>query len=216
MAWRFGDSAGDSPLASMLRRWGWRYAVEQKREHPLRSFLTGLALAACALGPARAQEVQPFDSSGLPGSEGVVVRLQHPPHWQRAPLDDEMALAELRGSDGRVTGILQVGRGRPRPDMRALCRPERARTMLQRLEEQESDARVTDVVAREHEGRPAFEIRYERNEAPRFLRVRSLVVCLKDTQLVVSCGGEAAVKTALAGIEPVCRQVLESLTVSEE
>ena len=47
-------------------------------------------------------------------------------------------------------------------------------------------------------------------------RVRSVIVCLKDSQLVVSCGGTGAAKPALAQIEPVCRRVLESLTISEE
>lgn len=183
---------------------------------PARSVLAALLCAWLASPAARAQDFQSFDSHGLPGSEGVVVRLDHPPHWKRVVVDDEMALAELRGAEGGLTGILQVGRGRPRHDIAALCRPERARTMLLQLSGQEAETRVTDVFARRHEGRPAFEIRYERNAGADFARVRSLIVCLKDTQLVVSCGGEARVRQALAGIEPVCGQVLESLTVSEE
>jgi hypothetical protein len=146
----------------------------------------------------------------------VVVRVNHPPHWKRAALDDDMALAELRGTQGRLTGILQIGRGQRRGDMASLCTPERARTLLQAVSDQEPGARVTDVVARRHEGRPAYDIRYERQEATEFLVVRSVIVCLKDTQLVVSCGGEAPVKAALAAIEPVCRSVLESLTISED
>jgi hypothetical protein len=181
-----------------------------------RSCIVILAFTFLAISGARGQDFQPFDSTGLPGSQGVVVRVSHPPHWKRAVVDDPMALAELRGSHGKLTGILQIGRGRPRADMASLCKPERARTMLQRLGGAESDARVTDVFARQHEGRPAFEIRYERNRALDFALIRSVIVCLKDTQLVVSCGGEARVKAALAGIEPVCRQVLESLTISEQ
>lgn len=183
---------------------------------PAPSVLAVLLLAWLASPAARGQDWRTFDSQGLPGSEGVAVRLDHPAHWQRVAVDDAMALAELRGAEGGVTGILQVGRGRPRPDIAALCRPERARTMLQQLSGQEADARVTDVVARRHEGRPAFEIRYERNAGEDHARVRSVIVCLKDTQLVVSCGGEAPVRNVLAAIEPVCRQVLESLRVSEE
>src|SRR5207253_499207 len=77
----------------------------------------------------------------------------------------------------------------------------------------EADARVTDVVARRHEGRPAYEVRYERNAAPAFLRVQSLVVCTKDTRVLVSCAGFGSPKSALAQIEPVCRRVMESLRI---
>lgn len=170
-----------------------------------------LALIPAWLLPARAQDFAVFDSKGQPGFQGVVVRVSHPPAWKKVEIDDEMALAELRGPHGRLTGILQIGRGRPQADMAGLCKPDRARTMLQN-----SDARVTDVVAREHEGRRAFEIRYERQDAGAYVLVRSVIVCLTDTRLVVSCGATGGMKAALADIEPVCRQVLGSLTISEE
>jgi hypothetical protein len=141
----------------------------------------------------------------------VVVRVSHPTAWKNVALDDPMALAELRGPQGPLTGILQIGRGRPQGDMASLCQPERAQTMMRNAE-----ARVTDVVARQHEGRPAFEVRYERNDSGAFVLARSVIVCLKDTRLVVSCAASANAKSALAGIEPVCRQVLGSLTISEE
>jgi hypothetical protein len=126
-----------------------------------------------------------------------------------------MALAELRGPEGGLTGILQVGRGQRRNDLAAVCKPEQARTMLERAGEQPG-VQVTDVFARKHEGRPAFEIHYERDAPPDHLLVRSLVVCLKDTRLVVSCGATGTDKAGLGAIEPVCRQVLGSLTVTEE
>lgn len=179
----------------------------------------GLALlaAACAVAaPAGAQGLQEFSTRGLPRSEGVVVRVKHPSHWQRVAPDDDMAVAELRGRQGPLTGILQIGRGGRRTDLEAACRPERARTMLQGIGAQEPDARVTDVFARSHEGRPAFEVRYERNGPGPFLRVRSVIVCLKDSRLVVSCAGSADQKAALEAIEPVCSQVLESLSVAED
>jgi hypothetical protein len=175
-----------------------------------------LFAALCALPAARAQDFQEFSSKGLPRSEGVVVRVSHPAHWKMVEVDDEMALAELRGTRGRVTGILQVGRGQQRPDIASVCLPERARTMLQKLEGDEADARVTDVFARRHEGRPAYEVRYERRVARDFMAVRSLIVCLKDSRLLVSCGSVAPSKPALADLEPVCRQVLESVRVSED
>jgi hypothetical protein len=178
-----------------------------------------LALTALAASPARSadsQEFSEFNSHGVPRSQGVVVRVRHPAQWKQVVVDDEMALAELRGPQGRLTGTLQIGRGARRQDMDSLCQPGRARTMLQSLAAEEQDARVTDVFARKHEGRPAYEIRYERHIAPAFVRVRSLVVCLKDSQLVVSCAGAGEARNALAEIEPVCGQVLESLTISEE
>lgn len=178
--------------------------------------LFALALAATAAWPAQAQDMTTFDSHGLPRSDGVVVRLTHPSAWKKVEADDELALAELRGPQGAVTGILQVARGRRHNDMAALCRPERAGTMLRDVSGREPGTRVTDVAARTHQGRPAFELRYERQVAPAFLRVRSLIVCLKDSRLVVSCAGEARVKSALDSIEPVCRQVLDSVSVSED
>jgi hypothetical protein len=170
--------------------------------------------AVLLAGAAGAEEFKAFDSRGLPRSEGVAVRVSHPAHWQSVELDDEMALAELRGPHGAATGILQIGRGRKRSDMETLCRPERARTLLEGA--QDEGVRVTDVVARRHEGRPAYDIRYERSSAPAFVVVRSVIVCLRDSQLVVSCAAEGTGRAALAGLEPVCRQVLESLSVSEE
>ncbi|HEY0823302.1 MAG TPA: hypothetical protein VGD76_05890 [Ramlibacter sp.] len=179
------------------------------------TFIGGLALCA-AIAPAGAQDLREFSTRGLPGSAGVVVRVQHPAGWKRVAVDDQGVLAELRGPQDRLTGILQVGRGRPHPDMASQCRPERARTMLQALGEQEPDARVTDVFARRLGDRPAYEVRYERNSPPEYLRVRSVIVCLKDSKLVVSCGAAGRVKAALAGIEPVCGRLLETLSITEE
>lgn len=157
-----------------------------------------------------------FSSRGLPGSQGLVIRLQYPAAWRRVDTDDELALAELRGTAGGLTGILQVGRGLIRADMAQACRPEAARTMLQNLDAQDPDTRVTDVLARLHEGRPAYELRYERSAPPDFLVVRSLVVCVKDSKLLVSCAGAGDSKAVAAEIEPLCRQVLESLRIVEE
>jgi hypothetical protein len=178
-----------------------------------------LLLASALTAVANAQEVpdfREFDSARLPGSRGVSVRVRHPASWKKVEVDDEMALAELRGPQGRLTGILQIGRGRQQEGIEGLCRPERARTMLQSLGAEDSDVRVTDVVARQHEGRAGYEIRYERNQRRDYLQVRSLIVCLKDSRVVVSCGASGEAKAALAEIEPVCRQVFDSLRISED
>lgn len=169
-----------------------------------------------AIAPVRAEDFTTFDSTGLRGSEGIVVRVSHPSHWKKVPLADEMALAELRGKEGSVTGILQVGRGHRQHDMQALCNPERARTMLQGIADREPGTRVTDVVALEHEGRPGFDLRYERKNDATVMLVQSRIVCLKDTRLVVSCAGEARTRAEAAGIEPVCRRVMESLAITEK
>jgi len=190
---------------------GWRYGAAM----PRRFIAAALALASTVLAPARADDFADFSSAGLPGSRGLVVRVRHPAGWKMVVPDDDMALAELRGPQGALTGILQIGRGQRRSDVQALCRPERARTMLHNPS-QEPDLRITEVVARTSEGRAGFEVRYERSDAPGFLLVRSRIVCLKDTRLVVSCGALGAAKAALSGIEPVCRRVLESLSISEE
>jgi hypothetical protein len=183
----------------------------------LRRFLAAtLALSSAVTCVARAEDFEEFSSQGLRGSKGIVVRLRHPAGWKRVPSADGMALAELRGPQGRITGILQIGRGQQRADIETLCRPERARTMLQNPGADEADARVTQVVARKSEGRPGYDVRYERNNAPDFLAMRSLIVCLKDTRLVVSCGAIAAAKSALGAIEPVCAQVLGSVSITEE
>ena len=144
------------------------------------------------------------------------MRVNHPPHWRMVPAGDEMALAELRGPHGGLTGILQIARGRQRNDMATLCKPERARTMLKNLTGGEQDTRVTAVLASQRQGRPAYEIRYERNNAPTFMVVRSVVVCLKDSQVVVSCAGAGEKKAAVTGIEPLCSRVLDSLAIAEE
>lgn len=178
--------------------------------------LASLALGGAAAGFAQAEELTEFDTRGLPRSQGIVVRVNHPAHWRKVPTDDEMALAELRGTEGGLTGILQIGRGRQRSDMESLCKPERAGTMLRNLADGDPDTRVTDVVSRAHQGRPAFAVRYERNSAPAFMVVHSLIVCLKDSQLLVSCAGEAGTKTVAAGIAPVCSRVLESVRISED
>lgn len=179
-----------------------------------RPFLTAALALTCALS-ARAEALAEFSSQGLRGSHGLVVRLLHPASWKNVASDDELALAELQGPHGRLTGILQVARGRRQADIETLCRPERARTMLQNLGPEES-ARVTDVVARGIGGRPGYEIRYERSNGRDFLLARSVVVCLKDTRLLVSCGATGETKAAVAAIEPVCKEVLGSLSVAEE
>jgi hypothetical protein len=181
-----------------------------------RDIPAALALTFALTSPGHAEDFGEFDSKGLPGSRGVVVRVRHPAGWKKVPVDDEMALAELRGPQGRLTGILQVARGRQRAGTEALCQPERALSMLRHLAAEESDARVTDVFARTSAGRPGYEVRYERNVAPSFLLVRSVIVCLKDSRVLVSCGATGGTKAALTEIEPVCRQVLESLSISEE
>lgn len=181
----------------------------------IRRHLSWLLLAA-ATASAQADDFREFSSRGLPRSQGVVVRVSHPPQWRRVPLDDEMAIAELRGPQGGLTGILQIGRGRRRNDIETLCKPDRARTMLAQVTATNNDARVTDVMARAHQGRPAYDIRYERNDPPDFMVVRSVVVCLRDSQLVISCAGAAEAKAALAAIDPVCSRVLESVTITEE
>jgi len=178
--------------------------------------LSTLVVMLAATSLAQAQDFKEFNSKGLSRSQGIVVRVSHPSQWRMVPADDAMALAELRGPHGSLTGILQIARGRQRTDMEALCKPERARRMLQNLTGGEKDTRVTDVQARQRQGRPAYEIRYERNNAPTFTVVRSVVVCLKDSQLLVSCAGMGKVKAAVTGIEPVCGRVLESLDVTEE
>ena len=171
---------------------------------------------AATTSPARAEDLKEFNSKGLPRSQGIVVRMSHPPQWRMVRANDPMALAELRGPHGSLTGILQIARGRQRDDMETLCKPERARTMLQNLAGSEGDTRVTEVQARPRQGRPAYEIRYERNNAPTFMLVRSVVVCLKDSQLLVSCAGTGKAKATVAAIEPVCNRVLESLAIAEE
>jgi hypothetical protein len=183
----------------------------------LRKAITAaLALSSAFGADVRAQDWAGFSSAGLPGSRGVVVQLRHPATWKKVVPDDDMALAELRGPSGALTGILQVGRGRKRTDMQALCHPGRASTMLQDASAQESGVRITDVVARATGDRPGFEVRYERNDPPDSLLVRSRIVCLKDSRLVVSCGASGAAKASLAAIEPVCTRVFESLRISEE
>lgn len=183
---------------------------------PFRAAAVAAVLASACILPAGAQEFATFSSKGLPGSQGIDVRLRHPAGWKKVPLDDPMALAELRGPHGPLTGIVQVGRGRQRGPAEGLCRPERARTMLQQLAPEESDARVTDVLARTTDGRAGYEVRYERSHPPEHLRVHSLIVCLQDSRIVVSCGALGPSRAALAQIEPVCTQVLESLSISED
>jgi hypothetical protein len=182
----------------------------------IRTALTAavLALTSAIIQPARAQDLQEFNSAGLPGSQGIVVRMQHPASWKKVATDDELALAELQGPQGRLTGILQVARGPRQAGAAALCPPERAPSMLQHPAE--PDARVTEVFARTIEGRPGYEIRYERNTAPALLLVRSVIVCLKDSRVLVSCGATGPAKAALSAIEPVCRRVLDSLRISED
>ena len=178
--------------------------------------LAALAFTITFFSGAQAQELREFSSKGLPGSEGMVLRVSHPAGWKRVAVDDDLALAELRGAQGRITGILQIGSGPQAPGVAASCTPDRARTLLQDPAEGEADARVTDVFARRHEGRPAYEIRYERNHPPDYLLVRSVVVCLPDRKVVVSCGATGSPRAALAEIEPVCGHVLGSLRISEE
>jgi hypothetical protein len=181
-----------------------------------RGIVATLVVTFAAMSLARAEAFREFNTKGLPRSQGVVMRVSHPPLWRMVPVGDDMALAELRGPHGSLTGTLQISRGRQRKDMATLCKPERARTMLQNLTGRERDTRVTDVRASQRQGRPAYEIRYERNNAPTFTVVRSVVVCLKDSQVLVSCAGAGEKKAAVSGIEPVCSRVLDSLAITEE
>lgn len=176
--------------------------------------VAGIALLAVACS-AFAADLQEFSTAGLPRSEGIVVRVAHPAAWRRVDTDDPSAIAELRGPQGRVSAILQVGRGEKRADIAAVCEPQRAATMLQNVSAQEPGTHVTEVFARKLDGRPAFELRYERRNDRQLLAVHSLIVCLKDTRLLVSCAGVGA-KNALPDIEPVCRQVLDSVSVQED
>ena len=187
-----------------------------RRNRATSGIVATLAVSFAAMSLARAEGFREFNSKGLPRSQGVVVRVNHPPHWQMVPVGDDMALAELRGRHGSLTGILQIARGRQRKDMGTLCKPERASKMLRNLTGGEQDTRVTDVLARQRQGRPAYEIRYERNNAPGFMVVRSVVVCLKDSQVLVSCAGAGEMKATVSGIERVCSRVLDSLAISEE
>jgi hypothetical protein len=175
-----------------------------------------LAATIVAISPVHAQDFATFDSTGLRGSEGVAVRVSHPSTWKRVLPDDDMAVAEFRGTEGSLTGVLQIGRGHRRHDVQALCSPERARTMLQGIADREPGTRVTDVVARKHEGHAGFDIRYERKNADTFTLVRGVIVCLRDSRVVVSCAGEGATRAEAAGIEPVCRRVMQSVTIREE
>jgi hypothetical protein len=179
-----------------------------------RTIAASLALACAGVLPARAQDFAEFSSKGLARSEGLTVRIRHPADWKMVPSEDPMALAELHGPAGRVSGILQLARGQR--GAQALCPPERAATMLQNFAGDEADTRVTEVFARTVAGRPGYEIRYERKHPPSFLQVRSLIVCLRDSRLLVSCGATAASKAALAEIDPVCGQVLESVRIAED
>jgi hypothetical protein len=174
-----------------------------------------LAWAWSAMPLAQAAPFTEFSTQGLPGSQGLVVRVRHPAAWKPVETEDGQALAELRGPEGALTAILQIGRGERRDDVAALCTPERARTMLQDVAAREPGTRVTDVFFRPRAQRPAYEVRYERKLAPDVLVVRSVIVCLRDTRLVVSCGALAQRKTALAGMDPVCEQVLRSLDIVE-
>ena len=181
------------------------------------AWLAAMSLGLLIAEPAGAQDWATFDSRGLPRSQGVVIRVPHPAAWQRVPPDDELALAELRGPHAGLTGIVQIARGRRHTDIAPLCRPERARTMLADLEAQAPGTRVTDVVAHVHQGRPGFELRYERADDRQVLRVHTRIVCLRDSRLVVSCAATADLRQRhrLAELEPVCARVLGGVEVSE-
>ena len=177
--------------------------------------IASLSFACSTLSAAHAQTLREFSSQGLQGSRGIVVRVSHPADWKRVDIDDPLALAEIRGPQGNLTGILQIARGRQRPDAES-CRPERASSMLRNVTTEFPDARVLDVVARKHGDRPAYDIRYERKDGGEFMLVRSVIVCLQDSRVLVSCGGAGRTRAALAAIEPVCGRVLESLAITEE
>ena len=182
----------------------------------MRAIVLALYLAMAGVVAVRAEDFAQFSSQGLPGSKGIVVRLHHPAGWKKVESDDPLALAELRGPQGRLTAMLQVARSLRRAGLGESCQPERARTMLQHLAGDESDARVTDVFARETEGRPGFEFRYERKLEPDFLVARGVIVCLKDSRVLVTCAATGGTRAAVGEIEPVCRQVLDSLSISED
>ena len=44
------------------------------------------------------------------------------------------------------------------------------------------------MVARAHQGRPGFDLRYERADEQQVLRVHTRIICLRDSRLVVSFG----------------------------
>jgi hypothetical protein len=180
-----------------------------------RRLLLVLPLLALAVA-ASADDFVESGTRGLPGSKGIDVRVRHPADWKRIDSEDPAAIVELRGPEATVSGILQVARGRRRVGADAQCEPDRARSMLQHMAADEADARVTDIFARSVDGRPGYELRYERGDAPGYLLVRSVIVCLKDTRVMVSCGASSARKAALREIEPVCERVLGSLRISEE
>ncbi|NML44137.1 hypothetical protein HHL11_10280 [Ramlibacter sp. G-1-2-2] len=182
---------------------------------PCRFPCAALLLASACIAAA-AQDVKLFDSRGLRGSEGVSVRLPLPASWHKVEPEDDLALAEFRGPQGQATGILQIARRRLRAGADAACAPARAPELLRQLPEEEADTRITDVFARQVAGRPGYEVHYERDAAPAFLAVRSVIVCLKDSRLLVSCGGTAAAKPALADLEPACQHVLENVEISED
>jgi hypothetical protein len=181
-----------------------------------RALAATLTLTFAFLTPAGAEDFEEFSTQGLRESRGIVVRVRHPVGWKKVASDDEMAIAELRGPQGPLTGILQIARGRKRAGIDATCHPDRAPTMLQNLGAEEAGTRVREVFARNFDGRPGYELSYERNNAGDFLLVRGAIVCLKESRLLVTCGASGPRKGALLGIEPVCRQVLDSLTVTEE
>jgi hypothetical protein len=177
-----------------------------------RTFTAAALAALLANAQAHAQDFRELRT----GAAGVVVRVRHPVQWQQVVPQDAGALAEVRGPQGPLTAVLQVGLGQPRADIASVCKPERALTMLQNLQGDEADARVTDVVARTHEGRAAYDVRYERHDAQEFLRVHSLVVCTSERRVLVSCGATGRTRPAVAAIDPVCRQVMDSVSISEE
>jgi hypothetical protein len=183
-----------------------------------RALLPALALA-CIAGPSPSLsqalgEISIRDASRAPGV--LSVRVQRPLEWKPVVPDDPQALAELRGPLDGLGGTLQIGRGARVHDIAALCAPHRAPTMLRAVESAEPGTRVTEVRATTHQGRPAFAVGYERRAAAEYTRVHSLIVCLQDSRLLVSCAGTGASKAALSRVDPVCRQVLESLQVTEE
>lgn len=61
-----------------------------------------LASAWIAAAPAQPAPFAVFSTQGLPGSQGLEVRVRHPAASKPVPTEDAYALAELRGPEGKL------------------------------------------------------------------------------------------------------------------